>query len=144
MFSYGDFHGCFLSKQLPLKLKVFKGILLEYTPFFILVAFSPGPVSVTLTELHCSQQGSLQALGTYWTASSRNQLILRSLFLIFHQKEEKTDFKWLVCIIINKWFGPCVLPLINVYQHCGITIKRFLCGISRGQLKSLGHLHCGE
>lgn len=36
-----------------------------------------------------SIQKSLQGLGTYWAASSRNQLILKSPIVIFHDKEEK-------------------------------------------------------
>lgn len=47
-----------------------------------------------------SKQNSVQALGTYWTSSRRNQLILKSLILIFHHKEKKASFKLLLCIII--------------------------------------------
>lgn len=47
-----------------------------------------------------SKQKPGQALGTYWTPSSRNQLILTSLILIFHHKEGGNSFKLLLCIII--------------------------------------------
>lgn len=35
-----------------------------------------------------------------WTSSFRNQLVLKSLILIFHHKEGKNSFKLLLCIII--------------------------------------------
>lgn len=53
-----------------------------------------------------SRQKSVQTLGTYWTSGSRNQLILKSLILIFHYKEGGNCFNYFY-----------VLSLFNYYQY---------------------------